>query len=92
MLNVASLIETSLLEAGAFVKFNHSSYTVNEMALQQAWAKCICIHICKYLNTFLKVFVFEYFCEKCKVFVSNTFHKYHIPEYFYEYFCIFHFV
>ena len=35
--------------------------------LQQAWAKCIRIH--KYSNTFLKVFVFKYFCEKCKVFV-----------------------
>ena len=41
----------------------------------QAWAKCIRIH--KYSNTFLKVFifVFEYFCEKCKVFVFEYISK-----------------
>ena len=42
-------------------------------SIQQAWAKCIRIH--KYLNTFLKVFVFEYFSEKCKVFVFKYISK-----------------
>ena len=42
---------------------------IRQVVPRQAWAKCIRIH--KYSNTFFKVFifVFEYFCEKCKVFV-----------------------
>ena len=40
------------------------------ISVYQAWAKCIHIRIYMYSNTFLKVFVFvfEYFCQKYKVF------------------------
>ena len=43
------------------------------MSADQAWAKCIRIH--SYSNTFFKVFIFEYFCEKCKVFVFEYISK-----------------
>ena len=48
-----------------------------DLTFDQAWAKCICIRIHKYSNTFFKVFifVFVYFCEKCKVFVFKYISK-----------------
>ena len=57
----------------------------------QALVKCIRIRIHKYSNTLLKVFVFEYFCEKYKsIRIRIHFKSIRILAYFHE--CIQYFL